>query len=178
MLDEKALITVDKPSPEQVRLTYSFNPQGIAAQIKDGRGIQSAPGKVTVSILAREGDGSANEPLLEAVREHTRRDDAFPATDEITVQSAGIINYRQIVSVEIGPGPDTAITEQTISQVLIDYAQQRHFLGAEIQPDFISHLLYQQGAKRATVTEPLAVISCTLAQAPWCSDIQVQVTRL
>lgn len=186
-LDEKPVITLDKPQPDQVRLTYQLNPKGMAAKIKDANGLRSAAGKVTATVLAQVGpgeaesesrDGTANEVLLEAVRDYFQRDDVAPGTDQITVQSAAILHYQQKVQVTIGQGPDLAITEQSIKKQLQQYADRQHALGAEVRPDYISHLLYQQGAKRATVLKPDAAISCSDQQAPWCSSIDVEVLRL
>jgi phage-related baseplate assembly protein len=177
-LDEKPVITLDKPTENQVRLTYTLNPQGWAAKIKDANGLQTAPGKVMATILAQESNGIANSELLDAVRVHMSRDDVSPGTDEITVQSAEIIEYTQQVIVEIGNGPDPQITQESVEQRLQVYSNEQHKLGAEVRPDIISHLLYQQGAKRAQVITPTDSIVCAANQAPWCTQISVEVRRL
>lgn len=177
-LDEKPSVTVDKPSDNQVRVTYTFNPQGIAAQIKDGNGLRTAPGQVQVTVLAREGDGTASDVLLQAVTDYFARDDVSPGTDDISVQGAEIINYTQTVKAYIGNGPDTQITEQSITEVLQAYADEQHRLGGEIRPDYISHLLYQQGVKRGDIEQPTAAIECQPHQAPYCTAINVEVLRL
>lgn len=178
MLDEKPVITLDKPADHQVRLTYTFNPQGVAASIKDGAGLRTAPGKVTVTVLGRDGNGVASEAQLAAVRAYFARDDVAPGTDEITVQSAEIVEYQQVVTVHIGHGPDPQITTELLQQKLQAYAQQQHRLGSEIQPDYINHLLFDAGVKRAMITSPANRIECLAHQAPWCTDIQVEVLRL
>ncbi len=177
-LDEKPVITVDKPAENQVRLTYTFSSAGIAAQIKDGNGLRTAPGKILVTVLARDGNGVASGALLDAVRMHFARDDVAPGTDVITVQSADIVPYSQQVTAYIGNGPDAQITEQTLQKVLQQYADEQHRLGGEIRPDYIGHLLYGQGVKRATVADPPAPIECADHQAPWCEAISVEVLRL
>lgn len=177
-LDEKPTITVDKPSADEVRLTYKLNPQGTAAQIKDGNGLQTAPGQVQVTVLSRDGDGTADEALLQKVTDYFARDDVAPGTDQISVQGAEIINYQQTVKAYIGNGPDVQITEQLLNEVLQTYADQQHLLGAEVRPDYISHLLYQQGVKRAEIEQPASVIECQPHQAPYCQSINVEVLRL
>ena len=177
-LDEKPVITVDKPADNQVRLTYTFSPEGIAAQIKDGNGLRTAPGDVLVTVLARDGNGVPSGALLDAVRAYFARDDVAPGTDVITVQGAEIVPYSQQVTAYIGNGPDAQITEQTLRKVLQQYADEQHRLGGEIRPDYIGHLLYGQGVKRAAVTEPAGPIECQSHQAPWCESITVEVLRL
>jgi phage-related baseplate assembly protein len=177
-LDEKPIITIDKPAANKVRLTYTLDPQGWAAKIKDANGLRTSPGEVMATILARAGSGQADAVLLEAVRTHMQRDDVSPGTDNITVQSAKIVEYQQHVVVQIGQGPDPQITQESVQQSLQEYANQQHKLGAEIHPDFISHLLYSQGAKRAQVVSPSAAIVCDADQAPWCTAVDVEVQRL
>jgi phage-related baseplate assembly protein len=177
-LDESPVITVDKPNENQVRLTYTLNPAGYAAQIKDANGLRTSAGEVMATVLAWAENGQADEPLLEAVRDHFKRDDVSPGTDVITVQSAEIIEYQQKVIVQVNNGPDPAITEDSVQIALQNYADKQHLLGAEVRPDYISHLLYQQGAKRAEVLLPLDNIICNDFQAPWCTSIEVEVQRI
>ncbi|MEM5529549.1 baseplate J/gp47 family protein [Gammaproteobacteria bacterium AS21] len=177
-LDESPIITVDKPSENQVRLTYTLSSTGYAAQIKDANGLRTSAGEVMATVLAWANNGLADEPLLEAVRDHFKRDDVSPGTDVITVQSADIIEYQQKVIVQVNNGPDPTITEESVQLALQAYADERHLLGAEVRPDYISHLLYQQGAKRAEVLLPLDNITCNDFQAPWCKSIEVEVQRI
>lgn len=178
-LDERPVITVDKPAANQVRLTYTFSPDGKAAQIKDGDGIRTAPGAVMVPVLARDGNGSPSDELLETIREfYLQRDDTAPMTDDITVQGAEIVPYMLNVTAFVGRGPDLKITEDLLQKSLQAHADKQHRLGGEIRPDEIAHLLYQAGAKRPQVTAPAAVIECQPHQAPYCTGINVEVLRL
>lgn len=177
-LDERALVTVDKPSPDKVQLTYILQPDGIATQIKDGNGLMPTPGHVTVTILAREGDGTASPELLDHVRDHFARPDVSPGTDQITVQGAEIIPYTISAIAWIGRGPDSQITEISLRQKLQAYADKQHLLDAVIQPSFITHILHDAGAVKREIIEPVADIDCAPHQAPYCMGITVEVRVL
>ncbi|MBB1489383.1 baseplate J/gp47 family protein [Oceanospirillum sediminis] len=177
-LDESAVVTVTKPEFNKVQLTYTLNPEGIAAQIKDGNGLMPIPGHVTVTILAREGDGTASDSLLDKVREHFSRPDVAPGTDQITVQGAEIVPYTIKAVAWIGRGPDVQITEQSLITKLQAYADQQHLLEAKVLPSFITHILHDAGALEREVIEPAEEIRCLPHQAPYCTGIEVEVKVL
>ncbi len=178
-LDEKPVITVHKPSQNQVQLTYTFDSQGLAAQIKDGNAFKTdIPGQVLITVLQREDSDLTQEALLQAVRDHFARDDIGPGTDEVIVQAAETLTYDINVTAYIGKGPDAGITQQAMEDALQDYADQQHRLAGTISQDFIKHILFQNGAKSCDVHIPASeVIQCTEAQTPYCQSITVEVLR-
>lgn len=176
-LDEKPVITVDKPGANQVTLTYTFDPAGWAAKIKDGNGHQTAPGQVLVTVLARDGDGVPDADLLQAVTDHFARDDVGPGTDQVTVQGAEILPYTVDVTAYIGRGPDIDAVQGPMVSAVQEYALQQHRLGADVQPDYIKHLLYSLGARRAVAVSPASDIVCTDSQAAYCTGVNVRVLR-
>lgn len=178
-LDEKPVITVEKPNDNQVQLTYTFNSDGLAAQIKDGNAFKTeVPGQVLITVLKREDSDITQENLLQAVRDHFDRDDIGPGTDEVIVQGAEYLDYDLNVTAYIGKGPDTYVTQQAMEKALQEYADRQHRLGSVIRQDFIKHILFQNGAKSCDVTAPAsAEIKATEAQAPYCQSITVEVLR-
>ncbi len=177
-LDERAVVTVTKPAPDKVQLTYTLQPNGTAVLIKDGNGLMPTPGHVMVTILAREGDGSASEALLDKVREFYARPDVAPGTDQITVQGAQIVPYTIKVVAWIGRGPDVQITEQSLKTLLQEYADQQHLLEAKVLPSFITHILHKAGAIERDILAPAEEIRCLPHQAPYCTGIDVEVRVL
>lgn len=177
-LDERAMVTVDKPAPDKVCLTYTLQPNGIAVQIKDGSGLMPTPGHVTVTVLARDGDGSPSDELLDQVRAHFARPDVAPGTDQITVQGAEIVPYEINVVAWIGRGPDAGITRQSLTEQLQDYADQQHLLDATVLPSFITHIIHQAGAVQREIISPVSPIECTPYSAPYCTGITVDVRVL
>lgn len=177
-LGERPIVSVAPVTGGVVTVTYTFNPDGFAAQVKDGNGRRTAPGQVMVTVLSREGDGTASGALLEAVRTHFGRPDVKPETDQVLVQSAQIINYKIRAIAYINSGPDSALTEAAAVAQLQDYASACHRLEGRVDLTWIDYTLHAAGAIRLEILEPLAPIACTASQAPYCTAVEVEVRTL
>lgn len=177
-LGERATVTVEAPTANQVVVTYTFGADSMAAKVKDANGRRTAPGEVAVTVLARAGDGTPPADLLEAVRRHFARDDVRPETDLVTVQAAEIVRYRIRAIVYINTGPDAALTKSQAEAALATYAAERHILEGYVDPSRIDYVLHAAGAERLELLEPLAPIECTASQAPYCEGVEIEVRTL
>lgn len=177
-LGERPVVKVDTHAPGEVTVTYTFDPDGYAAQVKDGNGRRTAPGEVMVTVLAREGDGTASEELLDGVRQHFARPDVRPETDRVTVQSAHIKNYKIRVVARINAGPDSGLTKVAAQQQLQAYAQSCHRLEGRIDPSWIDYTLHNAGAVQLDILEPVEPIVTTAFEAPYCTGVEVEVLTL
>lgn len=177
-LGERAQVSVAAPEPGQVVVTYTFSEDSAAAQVKDAIGRRTAPGAVTVTVLARTGDGTPSDALLDAVRRHFARDDVKPETDAVTVTGAEILRYRIRAVVYINTGPDAQLTKASADRALASYAAESHRLEGYIDPSWIGHVLHAAGAERLQLLEPAAPIECGAHQAPYCTGIDLEVRTL
>lgn len=177
-LGERATVKVDAPVAGQVVMTYTFGTDTFAAQVRDANGRITAPGKVTVTVLGRDGDGTPSAGLLAATRSHFGRDDVCPETDEVTVQAAQIIRYKIRAIAYIKSGPDSGLTTTAATAAMEAYASAKHQLEGYVDPDWINSGLIVAGAERVTRLEPLAPITCTASQAPYCEAIEIEVRTL
>lgn len=177
-LGERASVTVEAPNAGQVVVTYTFTEDAFAAQVKDANGRFTEPGKVTVTVLGRDGDGIPSAELLEATRKHFARDDVRPETDQVTVQPAQILRYRIRAIAWINPGPDSGLTETAAVAAMQAYATARHRLEGYVDPAWIDAGLITAGAERLQRLEPLAPIEAAANQAPYCEAIEIEVRTL
>lgn len=177
-LGERAAVTVEAPEAGRLVVTYTFAPDGFAAQVKDANGRQTAPGQVAVTVLARAGDGTPSAELLAAERKHFARDDVGPETDLVTVRAAEIVRYRIRAIVYINQGPDAQLTQANARAALEAYAAGRHLLEGYVDPSRIDYVLHAAGAERLQLLEPLAPIECAAHQAPYCEGIELEVRTL
>lgn len=177
-LGERPAVKVEAPSSGVVTVTYTFSPDGFAVRVKDGNGRRTAPGEVMVTVLSREGDGTAPADLLEAVRKHFARNDVRPETDLVTVQSAQIKGYKIRVVAKINGGPDSGLTKAAAQQQLQAYADSCHRLEGRVDPSWIDYTLHAAGAVQLEILEPLAPIETTAFQAPYCTGVEVEVRTL
>lgn len=179
-LDERANVSVEAPEAGVVQVTYKLDPEGNAAKIKDGNGrmINPGTGEVLATVLAREGNGVPDAALLDAVRDHFARPDVVPETDKVTVQAAEPVNYQIRARAYIYPGPDAALTKESAEAQLQAYADDNHALGGSVEPSWIYHELHQGGAVKVELLEPLAAVTATDQQAPYCTSVDVEVLTL
>jgi phage-related baseplate assembly protein len=177
-LGERPVVSVETPSSGVVNVTYKFNPDGYAAQVKDGNARRTAPGSVMVTVLARAGNGTPGAELLGAVRAHFARDDVKPETDLVTVQAAQIINYKIRAIAYINSGPDASLTQASATSQLQAYAESCHRLAGRVEASWVDYTLHAAGAVQLEVLEPLAPIITTASQAPYCTAVEIEVRTL
>jgi phage-related baseplate assembly protein len=177
-LGERPVVKVEPAGAGEVTVTYTFNPDGYAAQVKDGNGRRTAPGDVMVTVLSREGDGTASQALLEGVRQHFARPDVRPETDRVTVQGAAIKRYKIRVVARINAGPDSGLTQAAAQQQLQAYADGCHRLEGRVDPSWIDYTLHNAGAVQLEILEPLEPLVTTAFEAPYCTGVEVEVLTL
>ena len=177
-LGERPVVKVETTAAGVVTVTYTFDPDGYVAQVKDGNGRRTVPGEVTVTVLSREGDGTPSQALLDGVRQHFARPDVRPETDLVTVQAAQIKNYKIRVIAKINPGPDSGLTKVAAQQQLQAYADACHRLEGRVDPSWIDYTLHSAGAVQLQILEPVAPIVTSAFQAPYCTGVEVEVDTL
>ncbi|SEI12615.1 baseplate J/gp47 family protein [Pseudomonas fuscovaginae UPB0736] len=177
-LGERPSVKVENTSPGVVAVTYTFDPDGYAAQVKDGNGRRTAPGEVMVTVLARSGDGTPSAELLDRVRSHFSRPDVRPETDLVSVQGAEIKNYKIRVVARINGGPDSGLTQLAAVRQLQAYAEACHRLEGRVEPSWIDYTLHSAGAVQVEILEPREPIVTTAFQAPYCTAVEVEVLTL
>lgn len=139
----------------------------------DGRVLDAAatspvPGTVLVTILSREGDGTADEHLVAAVAAATGAEDVRPLTDLVTVQSAEIVEYEVEATIYPFPGPDGSLVLTEARKNLDTYVQDCHRIGREVALSGLYAALHVEGAERVILTKPLANVVANETQAPHC----------
>jgi len=177
-LGERAKVTVEAPEAGKVVVTYTFEADSNVAKVKDANGRQTAPGQVAVTVLSREGNGTPSAELLAAEVAHFARDDVRPETDLVTVQAATIKPYKIRAIAYISPGPDSQLTKVAAETALAAYAASRHRLGGYVDPSRIDYELHAAGAERLELLEPLVPIEGAAHEAPYCTEIAVEVRTL
>lgn len=177
-LDSRPTITVDKPNPTQIVVTYTLGAGTFAAQVKDAAPERTAPGTVNVTMLSWEGAGIPSDALMAATQKHFARDDVAVATDLVTYSKAAPVDYQITGVAYIHPGPDAALTKAAAEKVLSDYAQRAHRLGGTVERDMLKHYLISAGAIRPEITLPAADITCTLREVPNCTAINIEIRTL
>lgn len=153
-----------------IALTLSADPL-----VKDADAISVIEGGVTVYVLSRTGDGTADELLLTAVDTALSDEDKRPMTDTVNVLSASISNYTIEAVLTVYPGPDANTVRDNAIAAAQAYADTVHKLGFDVKISAVYAALHQPGVQSVALTQPVADISITTGEAAYCTSVAVTV---
>lgn len=149
---------------------YTFHALSADSRVLDASATSPTPGEVVVSVLSREGDGTASPGLIAAVDAKLAADDVRPLTDHVTVQSATIVPYSIEAEVVTFAGPDAAVVMAESRARLARYVEDSHRLGRDVTLSAIFAALHSEGVQNVILTSPSADIVVDRTQATYCTD--------
>lgn len=154
---------------------YQYHGRSADGRVADVSVISPSPASVTVSVLSREGDGSASPELVAIVAAALNGEDVRPVADRVTVQSAAIVPYEIDAMLYLYSGPEKEPVRAAAEQKLKAYISAQHRLGRDIRRSAIYAALHVEGVQRVELTTPAADIVLTAAQASYCSGYRLGV---
>lgn len=155
--------------------SYVFHGLGADADVKDIQAISPTPGKVTVYVLSRTGDGTAPVETIDAVTATLNGETIRPMTDEVTVLSANIVNYAITAELTLFPGPDANVVKQSAIDAVTAFAEAQRRIGYDVTLSGLYHALHQPGVQNVSLTSPTASLVLGDGQASYCTAITVTV---
>lgn len=155
--------------------SYVFHGLSADGDVADVYPTSPTPGNVVVYVLSRTGTGAASVALREKVSAALNADLVRPLTDNVTVQSATIVNYSITAQLVILPGPDSAVVRQTALDAITAYTAAQHKIGYDITLSGIYAALHQPGVQRVNLTAPTGNITISSSQASHCTGITLTV---
>lgn len=176
-LDEKPFITVDGDE-KGVTMRFEFPSEVQPALVKDAsaRMLEAYTGKVQVAILSRETEsGIASEGLLNRVETYLNRDDIGQETDEVKAVSAVPVTYQYRAICYTDGDPSKDITKAAAKQTVSDFVSLSHKLNGRVDRLEAGHVLYALGFGRVELLSPVADIICAWNEAPYCTEIIIDV---
>ena len=154
---------------------YVFHALGADPDVLDVAVDSPAPGEVVVTVLSRDGDGTASAELLAAVDAVLSSDDVRPLTDDVTVQAATIVEYAVTAVLTVLPGPDGSVVLAQAEAALAAYIAQTQRLGRDVTRSGIFAALHQPGVQNVTLTAPAADVVIAADEASFCTGTDVTV---
>lgn len=155
--------------------SYIFHGLSADGDVKDVDAVSPTPGVVTVYVLSRSGTGAASAELIEAVESALNADKVRPMTDQVTVQSAAIVNYVITAELVILPGPDSDVVRQASLDAVTAYAEAQRLIGYDVTLSGLYAALHQPGVQRVNLTAPASNLTIGSGQASYCTAITVTV---
>lgn len=84
---------------------YEYHALSSDGRVADASAFSPAPAEVVVTVLARDGDGTAPDDLLQVVGAALNDEAVRPVADRVSVRSAEIIRYEIDAVLYVYPGP-------------------------------------------------------------------------
>lgn len=150
---------------------YVYHALSADGRVRDVGVDSPVPGTVRVTILARDGDGTAPADLVAAVREFLAADDRRPLTDTVEVRGAEILPYRVEAVITCYPGPARAPVIAQARAAAEKTVARLHALGHDVTASALHAALHQPGVQRVDLTEPATGLIVDPHQAAWCREI-------
>lgn len=154
---------------------YEFHAQSADGKVADASAISPAPAEVTISVLSRDGDGTASPELLTTVSAALNDEAVRPVADRLTVQSAQIVNYQIDATLYVYPGPAIEPIMADAELRLKSYINEQRRLGRDIRLSAIYAALHTQGVQRVELAAPLADVVLDRTQAANCTDYRIRI---
>lgn len=155
------------------RNSYIFHARNASALVADATAESPAPAEVVVTVLSLNGNGRADQALLDQVYRKLSDDDIRPVGDRLTVQSAQILEYRiDAVLHMIGSGPENdAILTEAIKR-LNAWINPRKRLALEVARSGVDAQLHISGVGRVELKNWVD-LKPNKSQAAYCTGFTV-----
>ncbi|CAE6856083.1 baseplate J/gp47 family protein [Paraburkholderia domus] len=156
--------------PEGAYISHARNADG---RVLDASATSPAPCEVVVTVLSREGDGTADKSLIDKVTAALQADDVRPLTDEVTVRGATIKRYAIRATLVFFAGPDRSVVLAEAQKRVAAYAEEMRKLGMAITLDGIYAAARPAGVQKVYLDAPLDDIPASKLEATYCTGIEL-----
>jgi phage-related baseplate assembly protein len=153
---------------------YETKARAVDGRILDARSTRLRPGVVLVTILSREGDGTAGKDLCSAVDTALSAEDQRPLNDTVLVESAEIISYRIRAKgyTRSAVGADVLIGQAAKNAQA--YAYKVHRIGVGVAESAIKGVCQAAGLSKTELIEPAGDIAIDPTQASYCLEVVIE----
>jgi phage-related baseplate assembly protein len=172
-LRRRVVLAPESYSVAGPELAYVFHARSASGDVLDASATTPAPGEVVISVLSRDGDGTAPPALLAEVQAAVGARDKRPVGDAVTVQSAQIVPFEIRATLYTFSGPDPDIVLAAARTQLDAYLEESRRLGRNIPLSLITARLAAAGVQRIVLTAPPGDVICSPLQAAHCTAITI-----
>lgn len=153
--------------------SYIFAALNASGLVRDANASSPEPGLVTVFVLSREGNGTADEQLLIEVAAAVNAESVRPMTDLVTVLSAAVSEYTVEADLTVYPGPDAEVVRAAAVRAVQGYVDSVHRMGYDVTLSGLIASLHQPGVQSVNLIAPAASIINAEGEASYCSSVLV-----
>ena len=135
------------------RNSYILHARNASALVADAQAESPSPAHVVVTVLHLEGNGVADQTLLDKVHNHLSDEDIRPVGDRLTVQSAEVQEYRiDAVLHMAGTGSENEAILAEATRRLAAWINPRRRLGVEVPRSAVDAQLHITGVSRVDLS--------------------------
>ncbi|MEN4530548.1 baseplate assembly protein [Pantoea agglomerans] len=154
---------------------YEYHARSADGRVADASAISPSPSVVTVTVLAREGNGVAGDDLLAVVNTALNDEDVRPVADRVSVQSAKIVEYEIVAELYLYPGPEAEPIRAASEAKLAAFVSAQKRLGRDIRLSALYAAMHVEGVQRVNLIEPAADVVLDKTQAAYCTGYTLTV---
>lgn len=154
---------------------YEYHAKSADGRVADASAISPSPAVVTVTVLAREGNGAAAGDLLAVVNAALNSENVRPVADRVSVQSAEIVNYEIEAEIYLYPGPEAEPVRAAAEAKLAAYVSAQRRLGRDIRLSALYAAMHVEGVQRVSLIKPAADVVLDRTQAAYCTGYVLTV---
>ena len=154
--------------------SYLFHTLSADPRVKSASVQTPSDGRVLISIMSYEDNGTASDELIEIVNKYVSSEDKRPLTDHVTIQSAKLEQYKIQAKIYMYYSPSMTVTEQECRAALDKYVEKHSTIGNYVASSGIFDALHTEGVQKVELSSPAADIATTKEQAPVCTEINIE----
>ncbi|PTB19551.1 baseplate assembly protein [Trinickia symbiotica] len=150
---------------------YIFHARSADGRVLSATAYSPEPCVMIVTLLSREGDGTASAELIDIVKKAL--ESKRPQADEVIVRSATIVPYAIRATLRFFRGPDRALALKEASQRVTRFAADMHRIGKEVTLDGLYASLRVAGVQKVLLDSPADGVQVSRDEASYCGEIEL-----
>ncbi|AOK51424.1 baseplate assembly protein [Burkholderia stagnalis] len=153
---------------------YESKALAVDGRLLDAKATRPQPGDVLVTLLSRDGDGTADDALCRKVEAALAAEDQRPLNDSVLARPAEIVRYliRAKGYTRSAVGADVLIAQATKNARA--YADKVRRLGVGVAESAIKGVCQAAGLSRTELIEPAGDLPIGPTQASFCVDVVIE----
>jgi len=172
-LRQRVVLAPESFSVAGPELAYVFHARTAHAEVLDASATSPVPGEVVVTVLSREGDGTASPEVLAAVEAVVNGRPVRPLTDLVTVQSVEVVPFTIEAQLFVFKGPDASLIVDAALAKLTAHLAASRLIGRDFTFSALNAALHVEGVQRVQLVTPLATIPIGPTQVAHCTAVDV-----
>lgn len=157
--------------------SYVWHALSASGRVRDAWPVSPTPGRVEVYVLSDDGDGTADQALLDTVAAALTASEVRPLTDQVTVHAAGVVSYTIEATLTLAPDAAEADTLAAAEAAVRRLADAQRRLHGSVPLSAIYAALHARGVAAVELAAPAGTVATTATQAPYCTAINLTSRR-